>query len=191
MTAQTSKYAKWESLMNAQSGFATSRPQNTKIIEFRPRHVLDSRIESDSFELQVQIPEDAAYELTLKETNAGFCKTLDCKILAADVCAKSGFYDIETTAAVPVRCKIVPGSSLDLVLQANWQDKKKSSKTQTLMSGTFVVPTTMDLFGAPGYRVYVPNLDACAYLGVGNVIDKETGASNLELLSFHVKIKFV
>ncbi len=52
-------------------------------------------------------------------------------------------------------------------------------------------PTCVDLFGAPGYRVYVPNLDACAYLGVGNIIEKESGAANLEVLSFHVKLKFV
>jgi hypothetical protein len=173
--------------MNAQSGFETSRPQNTKVIEFKPKHVLDSRIECDTFELRVQIPEDATYELTLEEDASSFCKDFACKI----ICTQGGFYDIETAATVPLRCKIDVGTTLDIVLKAKWMDKKKITNTQTLMSGTFTVPPNMDLFGAPGYRVYVPNLDACAYLGVGNIIDKETGSANLEVISFHVKLKFV
>ncbi len=177
--------------MNLQSGFETSRLENSKVIEFKPKNVLDSRIERDSFELQVQIPEDAKYGFTLTDVAGSFSDCFECKILAADVNARSGFYDIETLASSPIRCKIAPGSSLDLILQAKWMDRKKTQQTQTLISGTFTVPKAMDLFGAPGYRVYVPNLDACAYLGVGNVIDKASGTANLEILSFHVKVKFV
>jgi hypothetical protein len=180
-----SKYKRWESLMNSQSGFETSRPDGSTVIEFKPRNVLSSRIDSSvDFVFGFQIPEDVVFELVLKNAECSFENRLPCKLMGG----ASGFYDIETQ--LPIRCKISPGDVLDLELVASWVCTKKQPKSQTLLGGEFLVPNTMDLFGAPGYRLYVANLDACAYLGVGNVIDKVTEQANLEVLSFHIKLKF-
>lgn len=199
--------------MNSQSGFQTSRDNDRAVIEFRPKNVLSTPLDADTFELEVQIPEEASYEFIVAHAASGNSARAPCKLGLGAAGRAGGFYDIETTPATPLRCAYAPGDQLNLRLEASWKDTKGGKHAQLLVDGSFVVPPELDLFGAPGaawgasawrgpghaltgwqragYRVYVPNLDACAYLGVGNVIDKATGVARLEVLSFHINVKLV
>lgn len=167
---------RWMDLMTSQAGMTTDR--DGADVTLRPRTTLTPTegFDADGFELRVQIPTEASYTLTV----CGL-KT-DCKCTESRSTQDACYVDTVS----PIKVLVVPGEVVSVQLDATWVDKRKAPCSQRLVDGEFVVPSTMDTMGSPGYQVHVPHLNSLAYFSVGNVVLNGTTEPRLMFLSFNL-----
>jgi hypothetical protein len=163
---------RWLELLHNQAGLTGRLDGDT--VTLKPKSVLLCSPEYETFSLEVQVPSEAQYVLTVND------RQFRCK------CADSpgGADAVHIDSAEPLRVPVVIGSDVRLALEASWLSSRGAPARQTLFDGIFKVPETLDKFGAPGYTVSVPHLGTLAYLSVGNIMSV-TG-TQLEFLSFNI-----
>jgi hypothetical protein len=172
---------RWLEILSNQSGLECTRAGRSGV-DLRPRLTLQSTAPQDDFELAVQVPTQASYELTVGD------KVFTCACRESPVAPGKAVYVEYAQPDAAIRHVIVPGDAVSVKLVASWTTARRERQEQVLFDGHFVVPEKLHLTGAPGYNVDVPHLGTQMYFCVGLIGTQEK--HHTEILSWHLTLLY-